>query len=354
MPLSDEVRNLLLKYIAGETSREEAEKVERWLSEDPSVFMEFEQLWDLWYAVGTATNVFRFNVDKGWQSLVAKRFDSDGKRPRKTRVRRMLLWSGAAAAVLLAAVLLLWRDGRLEVNSSTAPSLVIVKNESITRGTSAEATDSVIRVATSGRERKLVKLPGGSKVWLNGNSELHFTYGRDARILRLKGEGFFDVTHDVKRPFIVKTTHASIQALGTRFDVVAYPKDTVTDAILTSGSILFTTEIRNHSVIKQLVPGDKLSMNYLSNSLKISQVDTAFYVSWKEGRLMFQGQKFQDIAKAMGRKYNVNFRFEDQGLADKRLNGYLDKESLAEALQALKLTLQFRYRIVDSMVVIYH
>lgn len=343
----------MLKYIAGETSREEADKVERWLSEDPSIFMEFEQLWDLWYAVGTATNVFRFNVDKGWQSLVEKRIDPGGRKPRKTRVRRMLLWSGAAAAVLLCAVAFLWKDGGLSVIKRDAPSMTVAESAPIAGTASRETGDSVIRVVTSGRERKMVRLPGGSKVWLNGNSELRFTYDGNARILRLKGEGFFDVTHDVKRPFIVKTMHASIQALGTRFDVVAYPKDTVTDAILTSGSILFTTEIRHHSVIKQLVPGDKLSMNYLSNSLKISQVDTAFYVSWKEGRLMFQGQKFQDIAKAMGRKYNVNFRFEDQGLADKRLNGYLDKESLAEALQALKLTLQFRYRIVDSTVVIY-
>lgn len=354
MPLSDEVRNLLLKYIAGETNGEETEKVARWLSEDEHIFMEFEQLWDLWYAVGTATNVFRFNVDKGWEAIVSKSIDTKAKDNGKRRTSRLVLWSSAAAAILLLVFFALWHQSDFRIGHGTETvSRSLSGNVRKETAPAAGRKDSVMTFATRGRERKQVRLPDGSRAWLNGNSRLTFKFENDSRMLVLRGEAFFDVSHDAKHPFVVRTQHATIKVLGTRFDVVAYPKDTVTDAILTSGSILFSAKTEHQSVAKHLVPGDKASINNLSNSLKISRVDTSFYISWKEGRLFFQGQKFQDIAKAMEHKYDVKIRFSDPGLARKRLNGYLEKESLTEALEALKLTLQFRYKIVDRTVIIY-
>lgn len=351
MPLSDELRSLLLKYIAGETSEEEARIVEKWLSEDPAVFSEFEQLWDLWYAVGTATNVFRFNVDKGWEAILEKSYGDTRKK--KGGVKRLLVWSSAAAAVLLAGVLMLVRQDSRRSDHSSRPGMEIAGALSQERADTAVAVVTRTTFSTHGRERKAVKLPDGSRAWLNGNTTLHFSDDGHSRALSLNGEAFFDVARDAKKPFFVRTAHATIRVLGTRFDVVAYSRDTVTDAILTSGSILFSAEVEHRSIVKHLVPGDKVSINYLSNSLKISQVDTAFYISWKEGKLNFQGQKFQDIAKAMEHKYDVRFNFADPDLAQKRLNGYLDKESLTEALEALKLTLRFRYKIMDSTVMIY-
>jgi len=48
MPLSDEeIRSLLLKYIAEEMDESEKEEVEKWLMQHPEAFEEFEQLWDL-------------------------------------------------------------------------------------------------------------------------------------------------------------------------------------------------------------------------------------------------------------------------------------------------------------------
>jgi ferric-dicitrate binding protein FerR (iron transport regulator) len=356
MPLSDEVRNLLLKYIAGETNEEESEQVEGWLADDPKIFEEFEQLWDLWYAVGTATNVFRFNVDKGWEEVLRKSRQAGSGRRDKKEVRKIILWAGGiAAGLLLLSALGLWlkdeqgSSGMRQQRDNELSAVATDKNK--TTGLSSDS--SGMDVKTDLGQRKKVRLPDGSLVWLNGNTSIHFMDQDSKRIAFLSGQAFFDIQHNAGKPFIVETRHATVSVLGTRFDITAYPKDSVTEAVLTEGSILFTTEMKDKSFSRHILPGEKVSVNHLSDHVNITQVDTAFYTYWRDGRLLFDGQTFAEIAKAVGHKYGVQFEFTDQELPEKRLNGYLEKESLQEALEALRLTLQFSYRIVGRTVIIY-
>lgn len=353
MPLSDERRNLLLKFIAGETDDQENESVEKLLTNNPEVFTEFEQLWDLWNAVGTATNVNRFNVDNGWEALLEKGMGI--KHAKRSIKRKIAIWSGSAAACIL--VLMGWilltkqKSGSPRLNSKERHEHVAtVETLSIRDSTHGKN----IYVKTEPGVRKKVKLPDGSEVWLNGGSAIRYSESSVAnkRILYLRGQAFFDIAQNVKMPFLVKTDHATIAVLGTRFNVVAYPKDTYTEAVLTDGSIMFTTEANDKTVSRQITPGEKISLNYLSGRIEITEVDTTFYASWKEGKLLFRNEKFLTVTKAMNRKYDVNIVFQDKSLEEKKLNGYLEKESLEEALKALQLTLQFKYKIENDTVLI--
>ena len=72
-------------------------------------------------------------------------------------------------------------------------------------------------------EQKQVKLPDGTKVWLNSGSLLvydkHFRGKR--RLLFLNGEARFQVAKDPAKPFLVKTAHMTVKALGTVFNLNA-------------------------------------------------------------------------------------------------------------------------------------
>jgi ferric-dicitrate binding protein FerR (iron transport regulator) len=358
MPPSDEVRNLLLKYIAGETDKAESAMVESWLESDPKVFEEFEQLWDLWYAVGTATNVFRFNVDKGWEALLNKRQAETTVKKNGSVLKKIVIWSGGvAAAVLLLIGFVVWQKkaDNLGVRRADGPVLSLVTTTQSKEADTAAEGITTMEAGTDPGRRKRIKLPDGSVAWLNGGTTIRYTTGekKGVRMLYLSGQAFFNITHNAKEPFIVKTKHASIKVLGTRFDVVAYPNDAVTEAVLTGGSIVFTTETAHKKITTHIDPGQKISLNYLSGQLSVIEVDTAFYASWREGRLLFRNETFGEVARAMGHKYNVTFTFKDKSLCGKKLNGYLEKESLQEALEALKLTLQFHYKIIGDSVVIY-
>ena len=353
-PSEDEIRRLLLKYIAGETNQEEVEQIEGWLKEDPEIFKEFEQLWDLWYAVGTATNVFRFNVDEGWNETLQRMRKSGSAQKRKRSVRRWLIAaSSVAAALLLFLGFSFWRAGNLTHRGTSAVAAL--------PGPEVHAEDSVAgytrydtKVQTPEGARRKMVLADGTRLWLNSGTSIHFFMDekKQMRTVYLSGQAFFDIAQNAHMPFVVTTKHATIKVLGTRFNVSAYPNDSTVEATLIQGRILFKTTAHQQEVKQQLQPGQKIAINYLSGRLDISNVDTVFYSSWKEGKLIFRNQLFRQVARAMEHKYNTSIVFRSPALEYERLSGYLEKESLTEALDALQLTLRFQYRIKDGTVII--
>src|SRR5450759_1267222 len=72
-----------------------------------------------------------------------------------------------------------------------------------------------------------VSLPDGSNVWLNHSSSLKYPamFHGDFRTVELTGEGYFEVAHNPKIPFIVKAGEIEIKALGTTFNIMAYPDE---------------------------------------------------------------------------------------------------------------------------------
>ena len=73
-------------------------------------------------------------------------------------------------------------------------------------------------------QRVNMTLPDGTSVWLSPQSKIKIPneFNRKNRMVELNGEGYFEVTKNAKKPFIVKTQLFNIQVLGTRFNVFAY------------------------------------------------------------------------------------------------------------------------------------
>ena len=82
-------------------------------------------------------------------------------------------------------------------------------------------------------------LSDGTAVTLNAGSKLKYDnrFGIKDRIVQLEGEGYFKVAKDTKRPFIVKTSHLNVMALGTAFNVKAYSDDKTIETTLVEGSV---------------------------------------------------------------------------------------------------------------------
>jgi len=79
--------------------------------------------------------------------------------------------------------------------------------------------------------------------------------------------------------------------------------------------------------------------------------------SWVDNKLIFQDEEFADLAKQMERWYGVSIRFEDTRKQELRFTGSFEKETIRQALDALKLTDQnarFDYTIEGSVVTIHN
>src|SRR5687768_13084451 len=80
---------------------------------------------------------------------------------------------------------------------------------------------------TNRGEQRLVRLDDGSRVSLNSDTRLRVEFGTSERRVRLeRGEGFFEVAKDVRRPFIVEAGNRQVTALGTTFVVRYEPAGT--------------------------------------------------------------------------------------------------------------------------------
>ena len=98
---------------------------------------------------------------------------------------------------------------------------------------------NAVKIAVPLGAKSCITLPDGTKAWLNAGTELTYNedYGQKKRTLFLTGEAFFDVAKDKEHPFIVNTSDLIIQALGTQFNVKAYPEEKIITTTLVEGKI---------------------------------------------------------------------------------------------------------------------
>ncbi len=109
------------------------------------------------------------------------------------------------------------------------------------QGTATEQSATALSVIENDRNvvRK-VTMPDGTIVWLNRNSRLEFDhqqYNQKQRYVKLSGEGYFEVTKDASRPFVVETGNMHTRVLGTAFNIEAYHQESEIRISLVHGKI---------------------------------------------------------------------------------------------------------------------
>lgn len=194
-------------------------------------------------------------------------------------------------------------------------------------------------------------LPDGSKVWLNKNSWLAYNqkFGKRTRQVALKGEGYFEVNRDERRPFIVKMqNNLDIKVLGTTFNACNYPSLNKAEVILRSGSVQVSDNGRNEYVI--LKPNQKFTWN--EGTAEISSVNAMNCCRWFEHRLVFDNVKLKDILENLSHKYQTEISLYVGNLADKHMSMTIRDESVEDILDILTTLLPIRWRYQGAEIII--
>lgn len=169
-----------------------------------------------------------------------------------------------------------------------------------------------------------IKLPDGSKVWLNSGSVFKYSgeFDNSSREVYIDGEAFLEVAKDTQKPFRVNTNKFSVQVLGTTFNITAYSNENKADVTLVEGLVQISS--RSNHKLNRIVPGQCASI--VDGNLKvITEVNTEFFTSWKEGKIVFRKETLEEIAKKLERWYNVEIRFADEDLKKLVYSGTLLK-----------------------------
>jgi len=212
-----------------------------------------------------------------------------------------------------------------------------------------------------GKTEKL-KLPDGTQVTLNAGSTFSYpeAFEKNSRDVSLAGEGFFEVTKNAKKPFLVHTAKLVVKVLGTVFNVKAYNNDKTVETTLLKGKV--QVELKNNPEKRIiLLPNEKLivvnnrepksakpkesKIEYQVTELPDVKPDEVKETAWVDNRILFTNEMFEDVAAQIERKYNVQVVFEDRALRTEQISGLLDKETLKEALGIIELTTPFNFRV---------
>jgi ferric-dicitrate binding protein FerR (iron transport regulator) len=183
-------------------------------------------------------------------------------------------------------------------------------------------------------KRTQITLAEGTKIWLNSGSKLIYpaVFAGENRKVYLEGEGIFDVTHFKSKPFIVKTKDLQIKVLGTVFNVSAYPDDQYSSTVLARGKIEVSPNGTNFFTKKEMIlsPGTMAVYNPERKILDQHQVNPENYMSWRNGYLIFESERLEQILKQLGRYYNVKMVIQDPELGNETFSGSIDMKGTPE------------------------
>lgn len=225
-------------------------------------------------------------------------------------------------------------------------------------------------------------LSDGTAVTLNAGSRLKYDnrFGIKDRVVQLEGEGYFKVAKDASRPFTVKTLYLNVRALGTEFNVKAYPDDKTIETTLVEGSIkIEPLSDKSNTEIMVLKPNQKLtyykkdstivdetngSNGKIGNNaqpiekqklisisrLVTENVDVVPVISWKENKWIFEKQSLSQIAVELERKFDVQIIIESERLKSFRFTGTILAEPIDQVLQVMSLSAPINFKLKGKVV----
>ena len=262
-------------------------------------------------------------VSAGSPSAGSASIASDRATPPRARRR----WGMLAAAAVALLTVSAWQYGNAPVTTS------------VTAGTAVQA----------------VRLADGSTAWLAPGSSLthvrRFSWAgvlaSRERLVELQGEAFFDVARD-GRPFLVRTSDADVQVLGTRFDVRAAHAGYGSRVQVEEGRVS-VRHGREHVV---LGAGDGAMV--VRGTLERRRVPVARVAVWRRGGLAALDEPLGEVLSELARRFAVTIEVdpvvETSALvslfyADSvRVEGVLADLAVTQGLQFERTSRGFRLR----------
>lgn len=219
--------------------------------------------------------------------------------------------------------------------------------------TTRQETEAMNIVSVPAGQRTNITLPDGTNVWLNTRTTLKYStaFNKRERIVLLEGEAFFDVKKNKDKPFIVKTKAYNVEALGTEFNVDAYPETTNFEAVLMNGSIKVSSQVHpSQNVI--LKPEQKISLE--NGQLKVTQIDDYNPYRWKEGLICFRNTGFSDIIKTFEKCYGIKIVIENKNTLKYRFTGkFRQADGIDYILQVIQQSINFKFEKDNEEQIIY-
>jgi transmembrane sensor len=294
------------RYLAGESSPDEAATIQRWLHDHPR---DAEVIAELDSAGRKAVVSAHVDVEAALARVKAR-----VRSQSRTIVRRFMGFAAAAVLLLSIGIFMSWRSR-------------------------SEAPVATVRTYSTGvGQRNSVELEDGSRITMGPASRIEVR-GRD---VVLAGEAFFDVEHDDERPFVVRAGDVVIRDLGTEFTVHNDPSEPVR-VVVQEGAVELTGAGASTATLH---PGDVGIVTRTGVVQAERGAATADDLAWTEGRLLFRNAPVGELGADLRRWYGVELRVTDSTLLNRHFTGsFVAGEPVSRVLDAIAIALGARVEV---------
>jgi transmembrane sensor len=316
----------------------------QWLAQNPEKRELYEQ------AVATFLLIQGEKVNLSDQQVTDRIANILDRLPDAYIVRKPFInwqWGRWAAAAAVIALVLWWQSGNLTLAPFT-------KTDGQTAQILPEAEWTLVRNVTG--QALVVLLPDNSSVLLSTNSQLRFRKRANhaLREVFLQGDGFFEVTKDPAKPFIVYTASLTTKVLGTSFQVHSFEQEKMAYVKVKTGKVTVTPvnapdkpvmlkvneELKLGSTAGQAVK----SANFLSDENPSAIIAQQF---------IFNYTAVPEIFSQLEASYHMPIRYDRSLLSHCTFTGKLDDIPFLEKIQLICLAIESTYEIIDNQVVIH-
>lgn len=296
------IKELLQKYLNDNCSDQEFEEIVRWVQEEAQKKEGRRWVLEDWQSFTPDSEAYDEQKFSALLDKIHHKINLNSSSESKiVSINKVSVWLGRVAAVLflplLGILIYMFSNNNLQHNIF-----------------SGNVMDSLEIIAPVG-SRTVVQLADGTEVNLNYGSRIKYprVFTGKKREVELVGEGYFDVTTNPKKPFVVKTAKLNIKALGTEFNVKAYPNDDVIATTLIEGKVVIEKHIAEDKAeaIGALVPNQHVAFNTTTGKIESTKGKVDKYIGWKEGKLVFDNEPIEQVAQRLNRMFNVDIEIDE-------------------------------------------
>lgn len=374
-----EITRLISLYMVGEISREEMDRLMRWVE------------------MSDANRAFfqKASGDDAWKERYARYRKIDEKAAftrfeRRIKGRRVYFrqWIGYAAAVCLVIGLVTWfwtgkdeskqsvvvaesiqpgemkatlklstgeeirLDGKTEETVSAEGSMqvrntndgIIYERQDTLSGNGGDENRFNTLKTSRGGEYSVI-LSDGTVVYLNSASELRYPvqFNERERVVYFSGEGYFEVAKDRERPFHVVVDDMRIRVYGTEFNVNTF-KETGVQTVLLEGSVGISVKGKQEEY--RLKPSQMAEFNRKDLSVEVKDVNPESFVAWKAGFFAFDEESLEEIMNTLARWYDVEVFYVNNDVKNLHFTGHLKRyDQITTILKAIESAVNVKFSV---------
>jgi transmembrane sensor len=360
----DTAEEAAIRFLNGDMSLAEMEAFDDWVNSSPDNRRQFHSYQVIWLGRAISVPDDCFNPNTGWKKIKTdiRKGTYRQKYVSASRERRMYYRIALTAAVFIVLI-----------------GLGALLSWIIFTGKYKDQPSVICEINVPAGSRSQAVLPDGSKVWLNAESTIKYdhNFNNQERIVELSGEAHFDIKTNPRKPFIVRTSHLDVIALGTIFNVRAYPDDDEILTTLVDGKVIIeilgkekelfsyslepkqnftyrksgksnrSGEIMDNSLPVQ-VDNEKETLtdvSPISSLIVTTSIIPELYTSWKDDEWIIKGESLESMAVLLSRRYNTYIDIRNHELKQYRFSGTIRNETLEQVLEILRLTTPLRFEV---------